>query len=208
VPEKERDTTRTRRAVLDAAAAVVRKQGVSASVDAIAREAGVSKGGLLHHFRSRDQLLLAVAEDLALQFREAVYAAVDPRDHAVGRLLRGYINATFDDMEEGWEAAEWALVTAALAVVPGVVALLQEEKRRWDEEFEADGVHPDRVLLIQRAADGASLSGIYEGASDPREMHHARTLLLALSHGSGPLTDTGDAPGRVPANSTGGEHGS
>ena len=39
--------------LLDAAVAVVRRDGAQAlTLDAVAAEAGVSKGGLLYHFRS------------------------------------------------------------------------------------------------------------------------------------------------------------
>ena len=41
----------TRKRLLDAAAAVVRRDGAGAlTLDAVAAEAGVSKGGLLYHF--------------------------------------------------------------------------------------------------------------------------------------------------------------
>ena len=43
--------TDTRRRLLDAATAVVRRDGARAlTLDAVAAEAGVSKGGLLYHF--------------------------------------------------------------------------------------------------------------------------------------------------------------
>jgi AcrR family transcriptional regulator len=178
---RERDTTRTRRAVLDAAARIVAAQGAGASLDVIARAAGVSKSGLLHHFRSRDQLLLALAQDLADQFTAAVHAAVDPRDHARGRLVRGYVNATFDGLGDGSKVPEHVVLVAALSTVPGVAQLLQRDSQTWNEAFEADGLHPDRVLLITKAADGASVAGLYEGVTDPGQTERTRRLLLDLS---------------------------
>ncbi|WP_426504602.1 TetR/AcrR family transcriptional regulator [Dactylosporangium sp. McL0621] len=186
---RERDTARTRRVVLDAATEVVGKRGSGASVDAIAQAAGVSKGGLLHHFKSREQLLLALAEDLAEQFRAAVHAAVDPRDNAPGRLVRGYVNATFDDLLDGSAASEHAVLVATLATAPGVAQVLRRDTQQWVEAFEADGLHPQRVLLIVRAADGASIAGLSEGGTDPEEMEQSRQLLLALSRQDGPLIE-------------------
>ncbi len=190
---RERDTVRTRRVVLDAAAKVVGTHGSGASVDAIAREAGVSKSGLLHHFRSRDQLLFALAEDIAEQFAATVYAAVDPRDHAPGRLVRGYVNATFEDLLDGSTVPEQAMLAATLSTVPGVPEVLQRDKQRWREAFDADGLHPQRALLIVRAADGVAIAGLYEGDSDPEELRQARHLLLALSRQDGPLVDLPEA---------------
>ncbi|WP_432484745.1 TetR/AcrR family transcriptional regulator [Kineococcus esterisolvens] len=189
MPGKERDTARTRRLVLDATARVVAEQGVGVSLDSVAQLAGVSKSGLLHHFRSRDLLLLSLAEDLVERFRAAVHAAIDPRDHARGRLVRGYVNATFDELLDGTPVAEHALVIASLAVVPGVGELLREDTRRWEEEFADDGLHPQRVTLIVRAADGAGIATLYEGSSDAAELESTRQLLLALSRAEGPLVE-------------------
>ena len=52
-----------RERLLDAAVAVVRRDGAQAlTLDAVAAEAGVSKGGLLYHFRSKRDLLDALVE--------------------------------------------------------------------------------------------------------------------------------------------------
>ncbi|MCI2240435.1 TetR/AcrR family transcriptional regulator [Kineococcus sp. TRM81007] len=175
--------------MLDATAQVVAEQGVGVSLDAVAQRAGVSKSGLLHHFRSRDLLLLSLAEDLVEQFRAAVHAAIDPRDHARGRLVRGYVNATFDELIGAPVATEHALVIASLAVVPGVSELLREDTRRWGQEFADDGLHPQRVTLILRASDGAGIAGLYEGVNDAAELESTRQLLLALSRTDGPLVE-------------------
>ncbi len=187
MPGKERDAARTRQAVLDAAARTVAAQGAGASLDAIARAAGVSKSGLLHHFRTRDALLLALARDLSEQWTAAVHAAVDPRDHAPGRLVRGYVNATFDLLTDESQTVEHLLLMAALSAVPGVAGLLKEDTQRWAEALEADGLHPDRALLIVRAADGSGLAGLYEGGRDPAREQQTRELLLALSRDDGPF---------------------
>jgi AcrR family transcriptional regulator len=182
-----RDPARTRRAVLDAAAAAVAAHGAGVSLDVVARQAGVSKAGLLHHFPTRDQLLLALATDLVEQFRAAVQAAVDPRDHAEGRVVRAYVNATFDALGTQTPASDYVVLTAALAAVPGVQALLAEDRRRWDRLFIDDGLHPDRVVVITRAADGVSVGHLYEGGVDAAQLERTRGLLLALSRGDGPL---------------------
>jgi AcrR family transcriptional regulator len=72
VPGQVRDATRTRRALLDAAARSVVTHGAGVRLDVVAREAGVSKGGLMHHFRSKDDLMAALADDLFDRFDRAV----------------------------------------------------------------------------------------------------------------------------------------
>ncbi|GAA0449090.1 TetR family transcriptional regulator [Paractinoplanes deccanensis] len=187
-PLKGRDTARTRRAVLDAAARTVARQGAGVSLDVIAREAGVSKSGLLHHFRSRDELLRALTQDQVDRFVADVRAAVDPADHAPGRLVRAYVKVIFEDLDDEAVVSEHLLLAAALSTVPGVAGILQEDARQWESAFTADGLHPDRVLLITKAADGASLATLYEGGSNPAALERTRDLLLSLSRGEGPFT--------------------
>lgn len=57
------DAVRNRRKVLDAAYAAFLCSGVAASLDDIARSAGVGPGTLYRHFPTRDRLVLAVIED-------------------------------------------------------------------------------------------------------------------------------------------------
>ncbi|HEY3469357.1 MAG TPA: TetR family transcriptional regulator, partial [Amycolatopsis sp.] len=72
----------TRRALLDAAGTVIRTRGISASLDDIAKAAGVSKGGLLYHFPAKDALVRTLAQDILDTFRAEVHAALDPADTA------------------------------------------------------------------------------------------------------------------------------
>ncbi len=63
---QERRTAVSRQRILDAAVACLVEQGYAgASTLQIQERAGVSRGRLLHHFPSRDELLVAAAEHLA-----------------------------------------------------------------------------------------------------------------------------------------------
>jgi AcrR family transcriptional regulator len=62
-PQRER-RTRTRAALLHAAGRVFAERGFhQATLEAVAAEAGVSKGALFHYFPSKEQLFLALLED-------------------------------------------------------------------------------------------------------------------------------------------------
>ena len=61
--------------ILDAAASVLLKGGARAlTIDAVAAEAGLSKGGVLHHYASKDALISALAERKLREIRESVAA--------------------------------------------------------------------------------------------------------------------------------------
>ncbi|WP_192860138.1 TetR/AcrR family transcriptional regulator [Mycobacterium sp. MS1601] len=87
------DAARNRRRILDAATEAFQKSGVSASLDDIARAAGVGPGTLYRHFPTRDQLVLAVIEtglrDLAVLARK-LSGTADPVT-ALGHWLTAYI---------------------------------------------------------------------------------------------------------------------
>ena len=92
-----RDADDTRRQIIDAAARLVSRHGSAVSIAAIADAAGVSKGGLLYHFASKDELLEAVATSLFESFRESVYDAA-VADPAPGRLTRAYVRVSFAEV--------------------------------------------------------------------------------------------------------------
>src|SRR2546425_8416476 len=63
--------------LLDAAEAVVVRQGISnLTLDAVAAEAGMSKGGLLHHFRTKDRLVEALVVRSAENWRACYLEAL------------------------------------------------------------------------------------------------------------------------------------
>lgn len=78
------DRSERREALLDAAIACVRREGAGASMEDIAREAGVTKPILYRHFRHRADLENAIAErftgELATQLRRMMRRPGDPRN--------------------------------------------------------------------------------------------------------------------------------
>jgi AcrR family transcriptional regulator len=182
-----RDPVRTRRALIEGTARAVLAHGAGVSLDVIAREAGVSKGGLLHHFPTKDTLLVALGEFLTDRFVEAVHAELDPDDHEPGRLLRAYVRATLHEIDHGEMVREEATLMAALSSIPEVVRRAQESSRTWKEAFDADGLDPQRTAIIARAADGTAAAALFEGSLDAEEVAMMRTELLALTRGAGPL---------------------
>ena len=184
-----RDAARTRRALLNAAARTVTVHGAGVSLDDVAREAGVSKGGLMHHFRSKDELMAALADDLFEQFAQAVQDRIDPADDAPCRLLRAYVRATFDELERGQDAVEQATLMATLSSFPELARRSQERYRRWNETLAEDGVDPQRVVVVLRACDGASIAPLFEGPPGHEELAATRALLLGLASATGPLVE-------------------
>lgn len=92
--------------LLDAAIRVLIREGMGAlTLDAVAREAGVSKGGLTHHYATKDALVAAMLEHFADRLvRELDRFAADDPDLA-GRRVRAMMKVAYpelrDDPREG-----------------------------------------------------------------------------------------------------------
>jgi AcrR family transcriptional regulator len=89
-----RQSNRTK--ILDAAAEVVQRDGVtSVTLESVAAEAGLTKGGLMYHFRTRDALLLALHQHLAEHWEASMVAAAGKKaeDATVEERLAAYARA-------------------------------------------------------------------------------------------------------------------
>jgi len=142
----------TRRTLIDAAVRILSRDGwAKFSLDAVAAEAGVSKGGLLHHFHTKQALLEGTLGYLFDEFRarvEAHYAAETPTP---GRWLRAYVRASFED----YLPATGIMEIARLAFESGsaLQTLIEADHLHWQAHFAADGIAPARAAVVRLAAD-------------------------------------------------------
>ncbi|MGI5500843.1 TetR/AcrR family transcriptional regulator [Lentzea sp. CA-135723] len=188
----------TRRALLDAAGACIRARGTSATLDHIAKEAGVSKGGLLHHFATKDDLVRALAQDLFDRFRADVDAAMDPDDTEPGRLTRAYIRVSAAFSRDPGNFRDLVPLLSHLATIPEITDLAREDTLRWHDDLAADGLPPHVTALITAAADGISAIPTWHHHPDRQPQIDLEALLVSLTT-PGPVWDhlappDGDTP--------------
>ena len=80
--------------IVDAATRVVNRVGFAkATVEAIAEEAGLSKGGVLHYFKNKDDCLLAILERIFARILADTYEYRKELPDGPGQLLKAYIMA-------------------------------------------------------------------------------------------------------------------
>jgi AcrR family transcriptional regulator len=85
------DAQRNRRRLLDVARNAFTQDGVTASLDDIARDAGVGPGTLYRHFPTRDRLVRAVIDDGLIEIHDLGVALLEEADPA--RALETWLNA-------------------------------------------------------------------------------------------------------------------
>lgn len=178
--EKKKQPDKVRRDLLDSAARVCAEHGVGAlTLQAVADAAGVTKGGLLHHFESRQELIEALFDDLL----DALDADIDGRmardPVAYGSFTRAYVDATLDP---GSYTEQCGPISVSLFNTPDVHA-------RWNQWLDARlarHAETDTGVALQMArlaADGVWLADLIETKTPNRSELHA--LLLDLTRKPG-----------------------
>ena len=144
-----------RAAIIEAACQVVLAEGAEGlTLEAAARQAGVSKGGLLYHFPNKEALIMGMIEQLCLAFETALdrELAADTGPVA-GRWLRAYVRASLSD--EGVEQAQVsAALLAAVSSDPTLLGPLRASFARWQASAEAAGIDPALASIVRFAVDG------------------------------------------------------
>lgn len=152
-----------REALLDNAMRIAVEQGLaSVTVQAVAAAAGVTKGGLFHHFPTKQALIAGMAEHYLALLDAEIDARMDKDPKAVGRFTRAYVETMLGGEAFGAGTPLSALPLTALAD-PGLHPLWAAWiARRLERHRETDS---DPMLAIVRlAADGAWLAAVTESS--------------------------------------------
>lgn len=158
--------TDARTRILDAAETLVRANGVNGlTLDAAAREAGVSKGGLLYHFASKEALLTGLLGRLAqfmTQDFEATVAAQTPGPGQVSRAILSWgFGLTPEAMNERCERSA-AVFLAAFHHDPALLDPIRAFVAQIREAVAADGLPPGHGGIVMAACDGLFMARVFQ----------------------------------------------
>lgn len=144
----------TRDNILDAACAIVREQGVGRlTLDEAARVAGLSKGGVLYHFKSKDDLIAAMVQAQIGQCDRMVQQHYDAEAPGPYRWARALVRTAFDPKSPGNDPIGSALL-AAVSINPELVTPIRQMYDRWTERLKSDSPDFHRAVLVAMAMDG------------------------------------------------------
>ncbi|OIK09074.1 hypothetical protein BIV60_24940 [Bacillus sp. MUM 116] len=135
--------------LLDAASRVINTKGFSHfSLANVAEEAGVSKGGLLHHFPNKRALIQGQLNSVLEKYSRSLEEK-SALDSNPGHTLRAYIDVSLKDPEQ-MEAG----LLAAIATDPELLKPVQDHYLIWQKRVEEDGLDPVLATIIRLAIDG------------------------------------------------------
>lgn len=169
-----------RERAIEAAFTLAKVEGATGfTLDAVAREAGLSKGGLLHHFNTKESLIEAMIETLVTRFEQATASIAASDSNPVGRFTRAFLQV----ISAPALTHDSKVLLSAVALNPALLNPLRASQQRCFARFVQDGIDPLNAQLIALAADALWLHTIFDLPGPGAEQ---RALLLEkmqkLSH--------------------------
>ncbi len=181
--KKSRSRSATREALLRAASQVVIDKGVEAlTLDAVAQQAGVSKGGLLYHFPNKDALMGSMVEQLVQDFEAVLQTEFDQDDApgTPGQWVRAYIRATLRFSKQS--LALIARLSSIAADSPNLLEAAKVYDQQWRQRVETSGIDPTKATIILLATDGLWLSEVFQVGTLDEPLHtQVVETLLAMT---------------------------
>jgi AcrR family transcriptional regulator len=163
-PLKGARPTDVRESLLDAAEDVIIEHGVNdLTLETVAARAGVSKGGLLYHFPSKDALIQAMVSRIASLVREcfSIELAAEPsgRGRHARALLRLMMSGKGPLLPRLKQVA--APLLAAMASNPTLLDPMRSFLCGVRQGMMADGMPADTSWLVLAALDGVKFWRIF-----------------------------------------------
>lgn len=179
-----------RQTLLRHAAQLVSEQGYSGlTLDAVGAASGVSKGGVLYHFPTKEALVAALVEDMVAAFEAGQLQAHAEDASTPGSWTRAYLRASGAGAVEGSEHRAMVALLAAVGHDPSLLAPVQDRYRQWSQRLEGDDLPGVDAHVVRLAADGLWAADLF-GLAPPHGRTRRRILgrLRELAGGAGGRT--------------------
>lgn len=154
-----------RHQLLEAGARLCSEQGVAGlTLQAVADTVGVTKGGVLHHFPSKQILVETIFNQLLEFFDSCLECAMRDDPEPFGRFSRAYVNASFELLLRE-DLEQWAALMMSSLTEPAL-------KQRWSDWLaarvkanEATDSSPTHELA-RYAVDGIWVAVLHSGCAE------------------------------------------
>jgi AcrR family transcriptional regulator len=173
-----------RDAILDAAEAVILESGGRRfTLDAVAARAGISKGGLVYSFATKDDLVHAALEREMARFQEAVRRRIGGGPTDAVELVLAHIEEALDEDDVSTQKA--AFLVTALVHAPDMLEPVRRYYRALLDPFRSENGEMHEVRHALLAVEGVFLLrglGFVEVSADEQKsvLLHARDIVVAV----------------------------
>jgi AcrR family transcriptional regulator len=161
-PINEAQRSERKKEILEAAIRIFLKQGVSAKISDIAREAGLSHGHVYNHFNSKEEIIMAIIQEGQERQRSKLIEARDKFTSALQRLA--FITNTYFEDEDRYPYV--------ISLEATFARLLSDESKSIILKKSASNLE----LLISILKEGQQEGTIIDG--DPRELAMLYTTMM------------------------------
>lgn len=150
----------TRNKILKAAANIVQSNGIlDLTLEAAAVEAGISKGGLLYHYPSKNALIEGMIQNFMQSYADNIKLSAKQDVSQEGKWTRAFINETFQ--QSTTDRSLDAGLMAAAALNPELLGPMQDAYGAWQQHIEDDGIDPIHATILRLAVDGLWFSELF-----------------------------------------------
>ncbi|MBK3495243.1 TetR family transcriptional regulator [Viridibacillus sp. YIM B01967] len=131
----------------------------SLTLDAVAKQAGISKGGLLYHFPNKEALLMGLTQYIFADFTSLFneHAMIDPIEK--GKWSRALIETTKEDLNHNAELNVG--IIAASMLNPDLSKSMSQSYQYMQNQVEQDSIDPVTATIIRLAIDGLYYSELF-----------------------------------------------
>ena len=171
--------------ILHAAALIVKREGATAlTLESAAKEAGISKGGLLYNYPNKDTLIKCMNEYLLNQYLDNIQTRVaEAKDVNLsngGKWTRAYIKESFETQAQD---NDYSTVLLTLAALQNEDRTMYQEKQKYMQKCsESDKINPLMATILRLAADGLQFhEALGQSAINPEMREKLEKTMLDLT---------------------------
>lgn len=181
---QRRTASETRELIFQACGRILRRDGLTdLTLEKIAEEAGLSKGGLLYHFPNKKSLIEALFEYHNDIFETRLEALADEEGDGSGAWLRAYAKASIEQITDPGNASLYASLFAAEERYTGAHALMRQKYVEWQRQVENSGLDSTWATLVRLAVDGLWFAEMHHYAPpDAKRRAQIVDLILQLTY--------------------------
>lgn len=178
----------TRQQIFEACSRILQKEGLTnLTLEAVAVEAQISKGGLLYHFPNKESLIEALFEYHNNKFETRLTELAEAEGDEAGAWLRAYAKASLEQIADPENASLYASLFAAEERYASAHQLMRSKYVNWQRKVEQSGINPTLATLVRLTVDGLWFVEMHSYAPpDLERRQEILELILKMTYGNGP----------------------